>query len=49
MEERIDALVDAKRSLAGDLLEGGAEAALTEMGDDELLATVALDIDRASV
>ena len=47
VEERIDALVDDKRALAGDLLESGGEAALTEMGDEELLATVALDIDRA--
>ena len=47
VEERIDALVDDKRALAGDLLEGGGEATLTEMGDEELLATVALDIDRA--
>jgi len=49
VEEKIDALIDDKRALAGDLLEGGAETLLTEMGDDELLATVALDIDRASL
>ena len=49
VEERIDAQIDEKRSLAGDLLEGGAEAALTEMDDEELLATVALDIDRAGL
>ena len=47
VEERVDALVDEKRALAGDLLEGGGEAALTEMGDEELLAAVALDIDKA--
>ena len=49
VEEKIDALIDDKRALAGDLLKGGAETTLTEMGDDELLATVALDIDRASL
>ena len=49
VEERIDAQIDEKRSLAGDLLEGGAEAALTEMDDEELLATVPLDIDRAGL
>jgi non-specific serine/threonine protein kinase len=47
VEERIDALITEKTSLARDLLEAGGEALLTEMSDDQLLATVALDIDRA--
>ena len=36
---KIDALIDDKRTLAGDLLEGGAETLLTEMG--EVVASVA--------
>ena len=49
VEEKIDTLVDDKRALAGGVLEGGGEAALTEMDDEALLAIVALDIDRAGL
>ena len=44
VEEKIDKLIEAKRGLSRDLLEGGAELLLTEMKDDELLKLVALDI-----
>jgi non-specific serine/threonine protein kinase len=47
VEERIDQLIQEKMALARDLIEGGAESTLTEMKDEELLSTVALDIDRA--
>jgi superfamily II DNA or RNA helicase len=47
VEERIDELITQKTALARDLIEGGAEGALTEMGDEDLMKTVALDIDRA--
>jgi len=47
VEEKIDAMLEDKRALAGELLEGGGEALLTEMPDDELLRTVALDAGRA--
>jgi non-specific serine/threonine protein kinase len=47
VEERIDALLSGKKALAEDLLEGGAEATLTELSDEELLATVGLDLGRA--
>ena len=48
VEEKIDALIEAKRQLSTDLLEGGgAELMLTEMKDDELLKLVALDIQSA--
>ena len=47
VEEKIDALIAEKTSIARDLLEGGGEALLTEMSDEQLLATVALDITRA--
>ena len=39
VEDRIDALIESKRSLSRDLLEGGAEIPLTELPDDELLAS----------
>lgn len=47
VEEKIDDLVESKRQLSSDLLEGGAELLLTEMKDDELLKLVALDIHTA--
>ena len=49
IEERIDALINEKRQLAADLLEGGAEKLLTEMTDAELLRFVSLDIARTSL
>ena len=48
VEEKIDQLIDAKRQLSQDLLEGGAELLLTEMNNDELLKLVALDLHAAS-
>jgi len=47
VEEKIDALVEAKASLSGQVVEGGGEAILTELGNDELLRMVTLDIGRA--
>ncbi|MBV8751959.1 MAG: DEAD/DEAH box helicase [Hyphomicrobiales bacterium] len=47
VEDKIDALIESKRALAGDFLSGGAEIALTEMADDELLKLVTLDLAAA--
>ena len=47
VEERIDDLIESKRQLSTDLLEGDAELPLTELRDDELLKLVALDIRSA--
>ena len=47
VEEKIDQLIDSKRQLSQELLEGGAGMLLTEMKDDELLKLVALDINKA--
>ncbi len=47
VEEKIDAMLADKRKVAGALLEGGAEASLTEMSDADLLRTVSIDLDRA--
>ena len=47
VEDKIDQLIESKRQLSTDLLEGGAELLLTEMKDEELLKLVALDINKA--
>jgi non-specific serine/threonine protein kinase len=47
VEERIDALIEGKRALAGEVVEGGGEVALTELSDEELLRVVALDVRAA--
>jgi SNF2 family DNA or RNA helicase len=48
VEERIDAMLEDKRKLSRDLLEGGAEVRLTELDDRELLALVSLDLRSAA-
>jgi non-specific serine/threonine protein kinase len=47
VEERIDHMIETKKQLAGDFLEGGAELQLTEMKDEDLLKLVALDLGSA--
>jgi non-specific serine/threonine protein kinase len=47
VEEKIDALIESKRQLSQELLEGGADLLLTEMSDEELLKLVALDLNKA--
>ncbi len=47
VEDRIDHLIESKRQLARDVVEGGAELLLTEMSDKELLDLVALDLRAA--
>jgi superfamily II DNA or RNA helicase len=47
VEEKIDALIESKKQLSKDLIEGGGELLLTEMNDDELLRLVSLDINAA--
>ena len=47
VEEKIDALVEAKLGLSNQVIEGGGETLLTELSNDELLRMVALDIDSA--
>ncbi|MBM1172697.1 DEAD/DEAH box helicase [Microvirga arabica] len=44
VEEKIDALIEAKKGLSDDLLAGGDEINLTEMRDEDLLRIVALDL-----
>jgi non-specific serine/threonine protein kinase len=47
VEDKIDRLIESKQTLVKDVLEGGAELQLTELGDRELLNLVALDIHSA--
>lgn len=47
VEEKIDHLIDSKRRLSQDVIEGGADLLLTEMRDEELLTLVALDLKTA--
>ena len=47
VEDKIDRLIESKQALVKDVLEGGAELQLTELGDRELLKLVALDIHSA--
>jgi non-specific serine/threonine protein kinase len=46
VEDKIDELIAQKMGLARDLLDGGGEALLTEMTNDQLLRFVALDISK---
>jgi non-specific serine/threonine protein kinase len=47
VEEKIDALIEAKQGLSNDILEGGGEMLLTELSNDDLLKLVSLDIGSA--
>ena len=47
VEEKIDALIEAKLGLSNEVLESGAEMPLSEMSNDELLRLVSLDLERA--
>ncbi len=47
VEEKIDELIESKKQLSNDVIEGGGELLLTEMKDDELLKLVSLDINTA--
>jgi len=47
IEEKIDELIESKKRLSKELLEGGAELNLTEIKDEELLRLVALDLHAA--
>ncbi len=47
VEDKIDQLIESKTRLVGDVLGGGADIALTEMKDEELLKLVALDLNAA--
>src|SRR5262245_23072699 len=48
VEERIDQLIEGKQKMVRGVLQGGGEALLTEMSDEELMSMVALDLRRAT-
>ena len=47
VEEKIDALIEAKKALSEELAGRSGEINLTEMKDDDLLRLVALDLSAA--
>jgi superfamily II DNA or RNA helicase len=47
VEEKIDEMIESKKQVSRDLLEGGAELNLTELGDQAILDLVALDLHSA--
>ena len=47
VEEKIDGLIDSKKTLSDELLTGGAEINLTEMGNADIMRLVALDLNTA--
>ncbi|MFP4673722.1 MAG: DEAD/DEAH box helicase [Opitutales bacterium] len=47
LEEKIDRLISEKQDTAEQILSGGAEKALTEMNNDELLDFIRLDLGQA--
>jgi SNF2 family DNA or RNA helicase len=47
VEEKIEALIESKRSLSNELLDGAGEFNLTELNNEEILRLVALDLDAA--
>jgi len=47
VEDKIDHLIESKRSVSDELLSAGSEVNLTEMKDEELLQLVALDLNAA--
>ena len=49
VEEKIDALIEAKQELSEELLKVETDILLTEMKDEELLKLVALDIHAAAM
>ena len=47
IEEKIDAIIASKQQLASEILDEANAIQITELGDEELLDLVSLDIDRA--
>ena len=47
VEEKIDRLIESKQGLSDELLTGGAEINLTEMGNEDIMRLVALDLHAA--
>ena len=48
VEEKIDGLIESKRSVSDELLAGGDEINLTEMTNDDIMRMVSLDLHAAT-
>jgi len=46
IEEKIDEMIESKKSLANEVVDAGGEALVTEMSDAQLLQMVALDLEK---
>lgn len=46
IEEKIDELIESKKSLAGEIVDAGGESLVTEMSDAQLMQMVSLDLDK---
>lgn len=47
VEQRIDELIAGKRQISEEVLSGGAESALTELSNEQLISMVSLDLSSA--
>jgi non-specific serine/threonine protein kinase len=47
IEEKIDALIESKKEISKEVLEGGGEIPLTEMSNEQVMQMVSLDLQRA--
>lgn len=47
IEEKIDALIESKKSISKELLEGEGEFSVTELSNEQIMQIVSLDIHRA--
>ena len=48
VEEKIDSLIESKRSVSDELLAGGEEINLTEMTNEDIMRMVSLDLSAAT-
>jgi len=47
VEDKIDEIIESKKTTSRELLEGGTESLLTEMNNEDLIQLVSLDLNRA--
>lgn len=48
LEERIDDLIQSKKSISKEIFDKAGEINLTEMSDDQLLQFISLDLNKAT-
>jgi len=44
--EKIDELIESKKSLVGEIVDASGESLVTEMSDAQLLSMVSLDLEK---